>query len=272
MASFIHEQAIRLFYGTDPEQFGELFLPPGSGPHPVVVLLHGGFWRNRYGLSLMMAAASDLTQRGIAAWNVEYRRVGDPGGGWPGTLQDIAHATDYLQQLAASYPLDVQRIITVGHSAGGQLALWLAARSRIGQKAGAQSAFPNLFDCSPVVSPIGAISLAGMCDLVEAWKLNVGDGVVTAFLGGSPESVPERYAQSSPAALLPMGVPQILIHGTEDPHVPIALSRTYLAAAQEAGDRVNLIELPGIGHSPLKEPGSVVWPVTVEAIQHLLEP
>src|ERR1017187_3305066 len=212
MQAFTHEHAIRSFYGPEPAQFGELFLPSGPGPYPVVLLLHGGFWRNRYGLALMNAAAQDLVYRGLAVWNVEYRRVGDPGGGWPSTLIDVAHATDYLQQLAASYPLDVQRIITVGHSAGGQLALWLAARSRIGQKTVVQNESADLFDCSPIVSPIGSISLAGMCDLVQAWKLNVGDGVVATFLGGSPDTVPERYVQSSPAALLPLGVPQTLIH------------------------------------------------------------
>src|SRR5205814_1584844 len=125
---------LRFAYLTGPLRFGELYVPKGSGPHPVVILIHGGFWRVPYGLTLMQRLADDLVQKKIAAWNIEYRRVGDAGGGWPGTLRDVARAADYLTTLAPRYALDLTRVVSVGHSAGGQLALWLAARSRLPKK------------------------------------------------------------------------------------------------------------------------------------------
>src|SRR5947209_5684909 len=122
---------VRLPYGPEYLQFGELYLPAGDGPFPVIPLIHGGYWRARYDLTLMDGLAEDLARRGYAAWNIEYRRVGDEGGGWPGTFLDVALATDYLRELAITYPLNLQKVVTMGHSAGGHLALWLVARSRI---------------------------------------------------------------------------------------------------------------------------------------------
>ena len=121
----------RLKYGPEDLQFGDLYLPNQQGSHPVVILIHGGYWRARYGLDLMNDLAVDLAKRGYAAWNIEYRRVGNPGGGWPGTFQDVALATDYLRKLAPSYTLDLTKVVPIGHSAGGHLAFWLAARPRI---------------------------------------------------------------------------------------------------------------------------------------------
>src|SRR5258706_4695885 len=131
---------IRLAYGAEPFQFGELYLPDNAGPHPVVILIHGGYWRARYGLDLMIGLAHDLAARGVAVWNIEYRRVGNPGGGWPGTLLDVALAADNLKIVAQAYALDLQRVIPIGHSAGGHLAFWPAAR-------------PNLFKKSRPTSP-----------------------------------------------------------------------------------------------------------------------
>ena len=252
----------KLIYGTDPLQFGELFLPQGSGPHPVVILIHGGFWRAAYRLTLMGGLAEDLARRGIAAWNIEYRRVGDPGGGWPGTLLDVALATDYLQVIASSYNLDLQRVVTVGHSAGGHLALWLAARSRI----------PLESTIAVKGSPLalaGAVSLAGAVDLKHVWQLNLGQGAVRDFLGGGFDEVPERYSVASPAALLPIGVPQVLIHGTEDDRVPLIVSQDYTRQATEAGDPVLLIELPGADHFVVIDPHSAAWSVTLREINKL---
>ncbi len=262
---------MRIPYSDAPEQFGELSLPPGKTPHPVVVLLHGGFWRNRHGLELMRDIANNLVTYNIAAWNIEYRRVGDPGGGWPGTLLDVALATDSLSQLAALYPLDLQRVVVVGHSAGGHLALWLAARPRLSQSNQVTNNQRNEIMLSAGISLTGTISLAGIPDLELAWHLNVGNGVVTEFLGGNPAEFPERYRMASPSTFLPLGVPQALLHGTEDPYVPLELSRAYATSALQAGDHVTFLELPGVDHATLMIPQSVVWTRTIKIIQQMID-
>jgi acetyl esterase/lipase len=255
--------AIQLHYGPEPLQFGELYVPDGPGPHPVVLLIHGGFWRARYGLSLMTGLAKDLAERGIAAWNIEYRRIGDDGGGWPGTLQDVALAADYLRTIGSTYAIDPQRVVAVGHSAGGHLALWLAAR-------------PGIAPDSPVrvgntpLALMGVISLAGANDLKHVWQLHLSGDVVIEFLGGTPNDVPERYAAASPAAFLPLRVPQVLIHGTDDLNVPLVVSRVYARKAKEAGDPVTLIELPNAEHFVVIDPHSWAWKIIVGEIQKLL--
>ncbi|GHO45658.1 alpha/beta hydrolase family protein [Ktedonospora formicarum] len=255
-------QAISLAYGPEAQQFGELFPQPGNGPHPVVILIHGGFWRAPYDLTLMAGMAQNLVKQGFAVWNVEYRRIGDPGGGWPGTFQDVASATDYLNTIASTYDLDIRRVVTVGHSAGGHLALWLAARSQFPQD-------------SPLYMPNplklrGIVSLAGVCDLEQGWKLNLGKGAVAELLGAGPEQVGERYASTSPAALLPLGIPQVLIHGDNDDRVPLSVSRSYADRASRAGDSVRFIELPNTDHFVLIDPDAQVWTRTRYEIQALL--
>ena len=256
--------AIQLHYGPGPLQFGELYVPDSTGPYPVVTLIHGGFWRARYGLSLMTGLARDLAERGIAAWNIEYRRIGDVGGGWPGTLQDVDLATDYLRTIASAYALDSQRVVAVGHSAGGQLALWLAARPHIAQ----DSAVAVSNTLLPLV---GAISLAGAIDLKHVWQLHLSNDVVVEFLGGTPNDVPERYAVASPAALLPLGVPQVLIHGTADVNVPLVVSQAYARKAKDAGDPVTLIELPNAELFVVIKPNSAAWRTTVKEIRKMLK-
>jgi acetyl esterase/lipase len=264
-------RAIRLAYGPGAFQFGDLHLPAGPGPHPTVVLIHGGYWRARYGLKLMTRLARDLAARGYAAWNIEYRRVGNPGGGWPGTFLDVARAADYLREIAPTYVLDLKRVVPIGHSAGGHLALWLAGRPRIpaGDPLAGSSIKESNAGNGPLV-PAGAISLAGVVDLAMAWQRHLSMDAVVALLGGTPDQVPERYAATSPAALLPLGVPQVLFHGTADRDVPIEVSQAYARAALTANDPVTYIELPGVNHFEVINPGSAAWERIVESLVNCL--
>lgn len=268
-----HRQPRHLSYGPDPLQFGVLHLPAGDGPHPVVILIHGGFWRSRYTYTLMTALAEDLATRGFAAWNIEYRRVGDAQGGWPNTMLDVARATDHLRAIAPTYALNLAQAIAIGHSAGGHLALWLAARHRIAASSILSTATRQASDPARAVSALplkAAISQAGVADLIMAWQLHLSSDAVVELLGGSPATVPERYSAASPAALLPLGVPQALIHGTRDTNVPLSISQAYTHAAQAAGDHAQLIVLPGVDHFALIDPSSDAWRQTVAALQSLL--
>ena len=251
-----------LHYGSENLQFADLYQPATPGPYPVVILLHGGFWRAAYGLDLMQALAEDLATQGIAAYNVEYRRVGDSGGGWPGTLQDVALATDYLRAIAPRYQLDLAHVLPVGHSAGGQLALWLAARYKL------PSTNPLYTQEQPL--PLsGAVSLAGAMDLERVWQQHLGNDAAVEFLGGTPQEVPTRYASASAAALLPLGLPQVLIHGDRDDRVPINISQEYARKATAAGDSVELIEIAGADHFALIDPRSEAWQQTLTSMQRL---
>lgn len=240
-------QPERHAYGEHPSQVCELFAPAGEGPFSVAVLIHGGFWRQRYGRDLQWRIAGNLVARGWAAWNVEYRRLGGDGG-WPATLADVAEAVDAL----ASHDerLDLGRTVAIGHSAGGQLALWAAARS-------------GLPDGTPGAGPrvrVGrAVAQAGVIDLRAASRLRSSDAVVHELLGGTPAEVPERYALASPAERLPIGVPMLLVHGEDDGNVPVAVSRDFAAAAVAAGDACELAVVPGEGHYEHLQPGSRCW-------------
>ncbi|HEX6796350.1 MAG TPA: alpha/beta hydrolase [Ktedonobacterales bacterium] len=251
----------RLAYGPDVQQFGELRLPAdgGAGPHPVVVLLHGGYWRARYDLAYFGHAAADLTARGYATWNLEYRRVGNPDGGWPGMFLDVAAGMDHLRTLATQHPLDLDRVVLLGHSAGGHLALWLAARGRINSASALYTANPLL--------PKAVVSLAGVLDLRQASARHLSNDAVHELLGGPPEQYPERYAAASPAELLPTGVPAILIHGTGDSNVPYALSQDYADTARNAGDDVELVTLPGVGHFEIVDPRAPEWQTVAQAVE-----
>jgi acetyl esterase/lipase len=255
--------AARLSYGSAPQQFGDLRLPSGPGPHPTIITIHGGFWRSRYRLGYLGHAAAALAGAGFATWNIEYRRVGNPAGGWPHTFLDIAAAADHLQSLAALHHLDLSRVIALGHSAGGHLALWLAGRHRI-------SAGDSLYTPDPL--PLRAvISLAGVVDLRRAWELHLSDDAVVELMGGTPEDVPARYVTASPAELLPFGIPQTLIHGTEDDSVPFELSKRYVEQALERGDDARLIPLAGAGHFEAVDPRTAEWQAVLDMARGLVK-
>ena len=253
---------LRVAYGEDALQFGDLRLPAGAGPHPVVVGIHGGFWRARYGLDYFGHVCAALTAAGIVTWNVEYRRLGNTGGGWPGTLTDVGMAVDYLRALAPTYGLDLARIVAVGHSAGGHLALWAAGRHKLplGSALYAPRPLPLL----------GVVALAGVCDLRRAWELRLSDNVTQQLLGGTPDQMLERYAEASPAELLPLDVSQVLIHGTEDTNVPYEISADYSARASAVGDAAELLTLPGAGHFEIVDPQAPEWVVVQRATLHML--
>ena len=184
----------RLFYGPDPAQFGDLYLPQQPGPHPVIILFHGGSWRAQYGLAPLGQLCTAFTHEGLAVWNMEYRRLGN-GGGWPMTFADVATGADFLRGIADQCALDLSHVVATGHSAGGHLALWLAGRHRL-----------------PAASPLfvatalpmhGVVSLAGIPDLDEGVKRHLARGMCQELVGGSPAAVPQRYQQASPRALLP---------------------------------------------------------------------
>jgi len=257
----------RVAYGDDSSQYGELRVPPGPGPHPVVVLVHGGCFKAAYATTRDLAPMGDaLKDQGIATWNIEYRRVGQPGGGWPGTYLDVGRAVDHLRALAGEHALELGRVIVVGHSAGGHLAMWTAARARVPVGSPLHAADP--------LAVRGVINLAGPLDLtanIPGYQALCRDTVVTALLGGTPAAVPERYAQASAIRLLPLGVPQVLVWGEHEDFVPRPLAEAYVDAARQAGDPVRLIVIPGVGHFETASPRASTWPRVASAIRSLLD-
>lgn len=248
----------RLRYGEAPEHFGDLYLSAGLGPHPLVIFIHGGYWRARYDLEHAHPLCQALAWAGLAVWNVEYRRVGNPGGGWPGTFADVLAALGYVRQLALDHPLDLGRVTLMGHSAGGHLALWAAA-------AGCIPARHGLYDADPL--PLRRIvALAAVSDLRLAWDWQLSEGAVGELLGGDPQQAAEVYALASPIELLPCGVPQVLLHGDADEDVPYELSQRYHAAARATGDDCTLVTLPNTGHFELIDPHSPAWPQVLTAV------
>ena len=257
----------RIAYGDDSSEYGDLRVPVGRGPHPVVVLIHGGCFKAAYASNTGLGAMADaLTAGGIATWNVEYRRLGQPGGGWPGTYLDVGKAVDHLRTLAEPYHLDLSRVVIVGHSAGGHLAMWAAARHRI-----------------PPASPLhandplkvrGVVDLAGPLDMtanIAGYQTLCRDTVITSLLGGTPTTVPEHYALASPIALLPLGTPQVIVVGTYEEYVPLPFAQAYTRAAALAGDSVRLVVVPDAGHFEIASPRTPVWPGIESAIRRLLD-
>jgi acetyl esterase/lipase len=253
-------------YGTAPQQRGELFLPAGKGPFPVVVLIHGGCWRaDLPGSELMDYAAADLKRRGYAVWNIDYRRIGNPGGGYPGTFLDVAAAIDRLRTFAPANALDPRRAVLVGHSAGGHLALWAAARG-------------HLSKTSPLYRPdplplAGVVSLAGIGDL-EAYRTTGppvcgGPATVDQLVGPPVPAHADVYADTSPERLLPLGVPSVLVSGSLDPIVPVRFATAFAIKRGSANSKIRAVTIGGAGHFELIDPRSTAWKYILPEIDRL---
>ena len=225
----------------------------------MIVLIHGGSWQARYGRIVMRGLAGDLVRRGWAAWNIEYRRLGN-GGGWPRTFADVAAAVDHVCELPGA--LDLDRVSVVGHSAGGQLALWAASRANLaptapGYRAGAQMPALRV-----------AVAQAGVCDLAWAHARWHG-GAAAALMGGAPAELPERYAAADPMQLLPAAGPVLLVHGTDDETVAVEFSRRYRRAAEDAGTPVELVEVAGGAgrHRAHIDPRGAAWGAVADRLE-----
>lgn len=234
---------------TDGQTFGDLYLPDSANPTlPVVVLIHGGGWKDALGLAYLENQARDLASFDVAVWNVEYRRV-DSGGGWPTTVSDVCAAVDHLTDVSAQVGdrLDLARVVVAGHSAGGHLALWVAGRARL------PSSQPG---SRPLVPVSGCVSLAGVADLLLAER--AGDRFVVGLLGGRPRTRRQRYLDASPISHLPTGIPVVCVHGRDDTVVLPEQSQAYVRAARRTGDPARVSLVPG-GHNPWGDITGRVW-------------
>lgn len=238
----------RIHYGTDPLQFADVRVPSSKKPWPVVMNIHGGFWRAKYDLEHTNQFCATITSAGFATFNVEYRRVGNPGGGWPGTFDDIRGSFQYLLEHAAELGFDPERILVIGHSAGGHLALCLAAHE------------PKL---------TSVISLAGVTDLNQAHELHLSNDAVVEFLSGRPQQVPESYREASPL-ILKVRARQAVITGLADETVPSAFSRDYAKAKLAAGETVELKEIANAGHFDLIDPRSKAFKIVLKTIEQMM--
>jgi acetyl esterase/lipase len=245
-------------YGRDPAQFGELALPATSGdgaPAGTVVIVHGGFWRARYDLSLGRPLAADLARRGYAVWNLEYRRAG-AGGGWPATFDDVAAGFDLLARL----PVDTARVAAIGHSAGGCLAVWAAGRNTLP---------PGAPGASPLVTPVAVISQAGVLTLADCARDGVGGTAAPDLMGGGPDELPEPYRLADPIAAVPAEAAVLCLHSRRDDEVPFGYSERYVEAAARAGGTAVLRETAG-DHYTLIDPDTADWRAAVEALPGML--
>ena len=249
------EAAQRIAYGPDPRQFGELWLPRGKGPHRLVVMIHGGCWRaDLPGLELQAPLSAALAARGWAVWNLEYRRIGHPAGGWPGTFQDVAQGVDAVRNFSAAKRIDLSRVVFVGHSAGGHLATWAAARHGILKTSPLWAKDP--------LNPKAVISLAGIIDL-QAYRATgpdaCGGPTVIEDLVGWKARGDAAFADTSPPLMAPSGVRQVVVSGGLDPIVPARFGQAFTVRAAASGDPVTHRLFPDAGHFELIDPTSPAW-------------
>ena len=265
-------------YGEHPSQWGELFIPePNNGNHRgasavkggVAVVIHGGYWRSQYGAELGEPLARDLAAHGITAWNLEYRRAGN-GGGWPHTFEDILAGIDHLAEIAGKHELHLGKVVALGHSAGGHLAVWAAGRQRL-SAIGTPDADRQLVRGSEdnAVHLTGVVSQSGLLNLAAAEKLNLSNGAVCNLMGGDSVRYPKRHIYADPMRCLPLSIPVYAVHAMEDEDVPASLSEGYVNASIAAGGAAQLLKVPG-SHYDLIDPRAAAYKKCRELVQRLL--
>jgi acetyl esterase/lipase len=262
----------RIPYGLNPSQFGDLWIPESKRhrPFPLVVFFHGGWWKSEYDLGYGGRLCAALKREGIATWSLEYRRVGATGGGWPMTFEDAADGFDFLETLAKTYPIDRSRILTMGHSAGGHLAFWIAGRHHIDRHS-------EVFRRQPELNLRGAISLAGAVDLRLTIDLS-GNSIfahdrdeVCALMGGWPKELPKRYKCGNPGDLLPFQARQILIQGTADDQIPPELPGRWAEMSRRLGSEATVKMIPSADHFDVVDPASAAWEVVIRQVKSLIQ-
>jgi acetyl esterase/lipase len=242
----------------------DLWLPAGNGPFPVVLMIHGGCWQKHIAdRTIMNYAAEALRAQGFAVWNIEYRGIDEVGGGYPGTFLDVANAADALRNVAPRYRLDLNRVAGFGHSAGGHLVAWLAARGKLPQTSPLHSDTPL---------PLRGIVMAGGLPDLHTAPQGCGGNSVPSLIGPQTATHPDIYADTSPADLLPFNIPQVSVNGDGDPVSTPAMAQAYTQRATTAGDHARVIVVPHAGHVEEITPRTPIFAREVEALRAMLAP
>jgi acetyl esterase/lipase len=256
---------VRIAYGKEPQQFGELWLPKGANKSPLIVMVHGGCWLAELpSYDLLNQAADALRARGYAVWNIEYRRVGETGGGYPGTFLDVAHAADFVRELAKKYPLDLTHIVSIGHSAGGPLAMWLTARRKL-------PATSALFMSEPIAIE-AVVNLGGVGDLkhLEPFSPPVcGTDTIDHLVGRRARNVANPFADTSPSELLPLGSKQVMVYGVFDAAIPPFFGKHYQELAAAKGEKVELVIIPDAAHFDIIATWTPAWNTILAVVDRL---
>jgi acetyl esterase/lipase len=262
----------RIHYGPGEYQFGDLWLPAVAAKQqiPLVVFVHGGWWKSEYDLTHAGHLCAGLKAAGVATWSVEYRRVGSTGGGWPTTFQDVAAGCDYVATLAKSYALDLSRVVAMGHSAGGHLAFWLGGRHHIPEASPIYLPQPRVA-LRGLIALAGAVDLRLTCDLSGHFTFAHDKHEVYNLMGGRPGELAERYRSGNPGDLLPFSVPQVLIQGTDDDQIPPELPGRWADMARLQGDHATVTMIPSADHFDVIDPKSKAWPVVLAAVLSMLQ-
>lgn len=254
--------ALRIPYGPDENQFADLRLPETKGPFPVAIIVHGGCYLAKYDLSYMNQLAEAVTRLGFATWNLEYRRVGNPGGGWPGTFLDVADGSDHLREIAEDYLLDLSKVIVVGHSSGGQLGIWLSGRNKIKPDS-------DIYRPDPLVVQT-SVALAPVADIGRRYKQGNCDNSANKLMGGSPKAQTDRYRQVSPIEMLPIDTRQIVVLGEQDTQERKEETKEYIDRGKEVGNEIDFEWLKNSDHFTLINDGEAAGQEVIKIIQSLL--